>query len=155
MVNRTHGDPLYTELRKEYPRTWRIWYRMNKRCKINQNGDYSDVSVCDDWNIDNGSPEAFCQFLDDMGPCEDYREIDRINPFGNYEPGNCRWVEPQINRQNTRARAQGLFKGLDTAKRNGIVPATYYGRLRAGWSQKDAQTLPASAVNYDRRTDRT
>jgi hypothetical protein len=110
--------------------------------------------VCDDWNIDNGSNDAFLQFLDDMGPCEDYKEIDRIDPFGNYEPVNCRWVEPEINRRNTRARARGDFQGVNTAKRNGIVPGTYYGRLRAGWTQRDAETLTPSAVNYARRTDK-
>lgn len=154
MVNRTHGDPVYSEMRKEYPRTWRIWYRMNKRCTLNQNGDYEDVSVCDDWNIENGSNDAFLQFLDDMGPCEDYKEIDRIDPFGNYELGNCRWVEPCVNRRNTRKRARGDYDSVATAKSNGIVPATYYGRLRNGWSQRDAETLPVSAVKYLRRTDK-
>jgi len=152
MVNRKHGDPTYTEMRKEYPRTWRIWYRMNMRCKIGQNGDYVDVEVCDDWNIDNGSPDAFLQFLDDMGPSENEKEIDRINPLGDYEPGNCRWVDPAVNRRNTRRRYNGDYKLLDKARKNGILAPTFYGRLRNGWNPQDAATLPPSAVKYKKRT---
>lgn len=150
-MNRKHGDPTYTEMRKEYPRTWRIWYRMNKRCKIGQAGDYLDVEVCDDWNIDNGSADAFLRFLDDMGPSEDGLEIDRENPLGNYEPGNCRWVDPAVNRRNTRARYRGDYDMLDRARSNGITASTYFSRLRLGWHPQDAATLPPSAVKYRKR----
>ena len=41
---------LYTHLRKKNLRLWRIFYRMNKRCEINQGGNYGHVKVCDQWN---------------------------------------------------------------------------------------------------------
>lgn len=151
-MNRKHGDPTYTAMRKEYPRTWRIWYRMNKRCKIGQAGNYVDVEVCDDWNIENGSADAFLQFLDDMGPSEGELEIDRENPLGNYEPGNCRWVDPAVNRRNTRARYKGDYDILDLARKNGINISTYFSRIRLGWHPQDAATLPPSAVKYKKRT---
>ena len=151
MTKKKQFDPVYTEMRKEYPRTWRIWYRMNKRCQIGQNGDYVDVEVCDDWDIRNGSEDAFLQFLDDMGPCEDYKEIDRINPLGDYEQGNCRWVDPAVNRRNTRARYNGDYKMVELAKSNGICGPTYYSRLRMDWHPEDAATLPPSQVKYKKR----
>jgi len=151
MTKKKQFDPVYTEMRKEYPRTWRIWYRMNKRCKIGQNGNYVDVSVCDDWNIENGSEDAFLQFIDDMGPSEKDLEIDRINPLGDYEPGNCRWVDPAVNRRNTRARYKGDYDILETVTKNGIARHTYYSRLRNGWHPQDAATLPPSQVKYKKR----
>ena len=151
MTKKKQFDPVYTEMRKEYPRTWRIWYRMNKRCKIGQNGNYVDVSVCDDWNIENGSEDAFLQFIDDMGPSEKDLEIDRINPLGDYELGNCRWVDPVVNRRNTRARYKGDYDILETVTKNGIARHTYYSRLRNGWHPQDAATLPPSQVKYKKR----
>lgn len=42
---------------------------------------------------------------------DDSLSIDRINPFGNYEPNNCRWItigEQRLNqRRNYRAATNG------------------------------------------------
>lgn len=45
--------------------------------------------MCDRWRND------FAAFLADMGPkpSPDHT-VDRINPDGHYEPGNCRWATP-------------------------------------------------------------
>lgn len=141
----------YTQLRKDYPRTWRIWYRMNRRCDIGQNGDYVDVEVCDAWNIHTQHQQGFINFLDDMGPSEGRLEIDRINPLGDYELENCRWVEPAVNRRNTRARHRGDYKWLDVAKANGIKRVTFYHRLYRGWTPQDAATLPVDKSKYRNR----
>lgn len=143
----------YTSLRKRYPRTWRIWFRMNYRCKHGQgkHGDYLDVDVCSEWNRDDSGEEGFLNFLDDMGPSEKHKEIDRINPLYGYEPTNCRWVDPAVNRRNTRARQRGDYKMLDVARRNGITAGTFYSRLKLGWHPQDAATLSISSVKYKRR----
>lgn len=140
---------LYTILRKEHPRTWRIWYRMNRRAG-SQNYGYIDVSVCDRWNIKVSGQQGFVNFFDDMGASELDLEIDRINPFGDYEPSNCRWVTPAVNRQNTR-NAYEKHEEIALADKNGISRRTFYGRLRRGWNIMDAATLPPSYVNYKHR----
>ena len=30
--------------------------------------------------------------------------IDRINPYGNYEPNNCRWVSMAVQNKNKRSQ---------------------------------------------------
>ena len=141
----------YTALRKKYPRTWRIWYRMNRRCQIGQNGDYVDVQVCRAWDNQIAGQDGFLNFFHDMGPSEGKLEIDRINPFGDYEPLNCRWVTREVNQQNSRKRMQGDYKWLDTARANGIERHTFYGRLYRGWNAQDAATLPPAQIKYKKR----
>lgn len=71
--------------------TYRTWNAMRSRCRDPQNGSYAQyggrgIAVCARW-------EKFENFLEDMGerPSLDH-EIDRRDPAGNYEPGNCRWI---------------------------------------------------------------
>lgn len=58
---------------------------------------YKDVHIHESWLKD------FMAFYRDMGPkpSPEY-EIDRIDPFGNYEPGNCRWATRSQQMRNTR-----------------------------------------------------
>lgn len=54
------------------------------------------ISVCERWNV-------FENFLADMGErVNKDLTIDRINPFGNYEPSNCRWATKQEQSRNRR-----------------------------------------------------
>jgi len=87
--------------------TYRSWQAMKQRC-INPNlPDYKfygarGVSVCDRWM------KSFDSFLEDMGERPDGTSIDRINPFGNYEPENCRWANDHTQRTNRRSNYVGL-----------------------------------------------
>ncbi len=56
------------------------------------------ITVCARWR-------KFENFLADMGKRPAGKTLDRINPDGNYEPGNCRWATPKEQRQNRRPRA--------------------------------------------------
>jgi hypothetical protein len=59
------------------------------------------VTVCEQW-------KAFPAFLADMGERPEGRTLDRINPFANYEPWNCRWATPEQQRENTRRNVATL-----------------------------------------------
>ena len=53
------------------------------------------VTVCERW-LD------FKSFLHDMGQRPEGMSLDRIDPFGNYEPSNCRWTDGLTQRRNRR-----------------------------------------------------
>lgn len=110
------------------------WNQMIQRCHNPKNPTYErygskGVTVCDRWRAD------FLNFLADMGDCPtDSHTIDRIDPFGNYEPGNCRWATDDVQRLNQRRTRRFEFKGEmlaipELASRTGIADKTLYYRL--------------------------
>jgi hypothetical protein len=151
MKKRKSRNPHYTELGKEYPRTWRIWYRMCARCNKNEQPAYVEVKVCDEWNILTSAEDGFINFIDDMGGSERDLEIDRINPLGDYEPGNCRWVTRSVNMNNQKQHHTEKGKYRFIAEKNGINRRCYYARVDRGWSLEDASTLPPSYEKYKDR----
>lgn len=82
--------------------TYQSWRCMRERCKYPSNASYKHygaigIKVCGRWD------ESLANFIEDMGerPGKEY-SIDRINPFGNYEPGNCRWATMKEQHRNRR-----------------------------------------------------
>ena len=76
---------------------------MRMRChyfKSNAWEDYGGkgVYVCLRWL------ESVTNFIDDMGRRPPGMTLDRINPFGNYEPSNCRWADKWTQANNKRAK---------------------------------------------------
>ena len=53
------------------------------------------VAVCGRWKL-------FANFLQDMGERPAGMTLDRVDPLGNYEPGNCRWADWKTQRANRR-----------------------------------------------------
>jgi uncharacterized membrane protein len=54
------------------------------------------ISVCNRWL------NSFENFLADMGETTSDLSLDRIDVYGNYEPGNCRWATWKQQRENQR-----------------------------------------------------
>jgi len=78
------------------------WINMVQRCYNPKNPRFKSygakgVTVCQPWRDD------FAAFLADVGVAPfDAPFIDRINPFGNYEPSNVRWVDRKLSDANKR-----------------------------------------------------
>lgn len=82
-----------------------IWVTMRQRCYNTNNKDFYNygakgIKVCDEWLKDFSE---FYRWSMENGYVESL-SIDRINPYGNYEPNNCRWAtiqEQANNKKNT------------------------------------------------------
>ena len=132
----------YTALRKKNRNFWGRWYQMNMRCIRNEPG-YSDVSVCDDWHIEISGEQGFLNFAEDM--MDDFQEdltLDRIDPKGNYDAHNCRWVDRTVQNRNTRwhkysERGLALKRMTDKYGHSKKVKQRFWNRAKAGWSWDD------------------
>lgn len=77
------------------------WKNMMQRC-TNPDATGHDryggagIKICKRWF-------RFDNFLADMGPRPKGESLDRINPYGDYKPSNCRWASPLQQRHNRRS----------------------------------------------------
>lgn len=83
-------------------REYRSWATMIQRCTNPLNPNFKrygalGVAVCERWR------NSFDDFMADMGPRPPDTSLDRINPFGDYEPKNCRWADRYTQARNKRA----------------------------------------------------
>jgi hypothetical protein len=81
------------------------WDSMIYRCSREWHHGWDDyggrgIRVCKRWREPSGY--GFFNFIRDMGPRPIGTTLDRINPQGHYEPGNCRWATPQVQTENQR-----------------------------------------------------
>lgn len=147
--------------RKRRERNWRIekarntWRGMIRRCHVPGFGkryatgvprfeDYGakGISVAPCWR------ESFEAFVEDVGlPRSRSVTLDRIDPEGDYEPGNVRWVGPLMQKMNQRhtrwltaldgEREETLSVG-EWSRRSGTPASTIRARLDRGWNHEDA-----------------
>lgn len=112
------------------------WRHARARCHNPKDKDFATygglgIVMCDRWRND------FAVFLADVGPSPAGFTLDRIDPAGNYEPGNCRWADRKTQAVNRRrARWVELPDGpkplSDTARKYDVHPGCLWRRVRAG-----------------------
>jgi len=83
------------------------WQGILKRCQNPANKDYPNyggrgITVCAEWR----DVAAFITWIEaNLGPRPAGMSLDRVNPDGNYEPGNVRWATALQQRHNRRSSA--------------------------------------------------
>lgn len=114
LVTTKHGAARRSGMDSEY----KVWRGMRNRCNDPKAIGYENyggrgIRVCPEW-------DDYSAFLAAVGPRPTPRHsLDRINPNGNYEPGNCRWVTRDIQQFNRRARTKSGVSGVSWSDRDG------------------------------------
>ena len=126
--------------------SYRSWCAMKQRCLNPRAVGFSayggrGITICPDWI------QSFEQFLKDVGvrPSMDH-SLDRIDPNGDYKPGNVRWatdLEQNRNRRSNRLITIGdQCRTLsEWAALRRISLSTLFSRLERGWSPERALGL--------------
>lgn len=89
---------------------YKVFSQMKNRCYLATAPNYKfygalGIRVCDRWRFGDGKLTGFQCFIEDMGRRPDGLTLDRIDPFGHYEPANCRWATWEVQASNKRRRA--------------------------------------------------
>jgi hypothetical protein len=107
-LNTTHGQA------GKHTKTgaWMTWQGIKSRCsnpKLKSYKSYGGkgVTVCDRWK------NSFENFLADMGERPEGYSIERLDPFGNYEPDNCTWIPLADQWKNKREHYCGGRRGVE------------------------------------------
>lgn len=143
-ATRTHGwsrHPLYHR-----------WLTMIARCHNPKSTAWCyygarGIKVCDRWR------ESLDAFSEDVGARPAGTELDRIDPDGDYEPGNVRWASRRLQKLNRTARYDHYtprpitWKGKtyaisELAAIAGISYSAMYGRLMSGMDPQAAISTP-------------
>lgn len=84
-------------------RTFQTYFAMIIRCYYPSNKDYQNYGARGIL-VHAGWLQDFQQFLQDVGHRPPGKTLDRIDPNGNYEPGNVRWSDATTQARNKRKK---------------------------------------------------
>lgn len=127
-------------------RLYKTWNSMMQRCCDPTHYAYNryggrGITVCQRWH----DVRAFIQ--DNNGSALPGLSIDRIDNDGNYEPGNCRWVQPFVQNANRANSIRLTYDGktLSLKEWSSITKISVNClqlRLQRHWSVERALTTP-------------
>lgn len=138
-----HKNPLYIK-----------WKGMHRRCSSPKDSHYKNyggrgIQVCERWT-------ELSNFIEDMQPTYfEGAEIDRINPDGNYEPSNCRWLTRDMQAANKTTNIMLTYQGTTQtlqawANDTGIAYGTLWERIKVlKWDVE--RTLTTRPLDADTR----
>ena len=131
-------------------RLYHIHSWMKERCSKPYSSAYrwyggKGVCVCDEWLGENGF-KNFADWAMASG-YSDELSIDRINPNGNYEPTNCRWVDTKTQQNNKTSNRHVEYQGstytlTQFSEMIDMKIATVWARLKRGWSVEKVANTP-------------
>lgn len=143
--HRTHGLSHLPE--------YKTWANMLARCERPQHVSFPiygerGIRVCERW-------QTFENFLADMGSKPTPRHsLDRLDPNGNYEPGNCQWATHRDQLRNRRCSRLFTYAGRTMLLSEWAAEAGWFEGQRSvyiraikrlddlGWSFEDALFTP-------------
>lgn len=129
-----------------------VWLEMRQRCKNPKHHAYKyyggrGIKICKEWD----SYKTFRDWAAMTGYNANAKRgectLDRIDPNGNYEPLNCRWVSMRVQQNNKRNNHYITINGVtrtiaEWGRTSEINEMTIRKRLEYGWSDVDAVTMP-------------
>lgn len=140
--NRTHGA---TTADSPYYWEYKSWSAMKNRCSNPRSIDWPNyggrgIRVSERWLGTDG----LMNFVRDVGkrPSQKY-SLERIDPNGHYEPGNCRWATSREQARNKRTTRWVVVGGQrmtlsDAAERADMSPYKLWQRLDKGMTPDEA-----------------
>lgn len=126
------------------------WVNMRNRCYRPNVRGYDrygalGIKVCERWL------HSFENFFSDMGECPEGSTLDRINPYGNYEPSNCRWADLKTQSRNKKCTKSATIGNvtkpiIEWCEILGLKAKTVRQRINAyGYTPEEALTLKKHA----------
>ena len=90
---------------------------------------------------------TFAEFFAEVGPRPDGMTLDRIDPDGDYAPGNVRWASVKDQARNRRSIRMVEVDGVEyclaeLAEKCGQPLRRVYDRMRSGWGPIVALACP-------------
>jgi hypothetical protein len=124
---------------------------MKRRCNNPKSENFAlyggrGIKVCERWL-------EFENFFADMGEMPRGLTLDRVRSEGNYEPGNCRWADWDVQENNRRNNRRVVIKGTNltvaqASRQLGISQSTISNRAkRLGISYQEATNFYAQRAN--------
>ena len=141
-------------------RLYGVLSSMRDRCNNPNNDHYHNyggrgIKICPEWDdfdtFHDWAMSAGYNCTQKKGDCT----LDRIDVNGNYEPGNCRWVDMKVQANNKRPRAKRMIEidGRSMSKEEWCkeygftVPAIEYRMKKYGWNFEEAIKMPKHQGN--------
>lgn len=138
--------------------TCNVWYGVKDRCLNPESVHFKNYGGR---GIRLHPPWADCihAFIAGVGekPSK-FHQLDRIDNDRGYEPGNVRWVLPEVNMRNTRISRKITVRGetktvAEWAFQTRMRPGAIHSRLARGMSPEEAVYKPLR--HQGQRSDRT